>query len=313
LAVEERLCLALVLLVVSGIIAAGITVSWVRLEKRRKRAVKESQRARPWVRRILVLLVLIPLLCLFYAWMIEPYWIEVNRIKLATTKFKEGSKVTILQLSDIHSRGWNRNERKLPAIVNSLAPDIICLTGDYINDIKALQAVRRMAGELKAKYGVFAVRGNWDASLLPDEKDIFKGSPVRMLNGEGLRINAKGNKIYLVGLDIYNDSALKEALLGRQPGDFTILLYHYPDLIEDVKDMDIDLYLAGHTHAGQIALPFYGAIITSSKYGKRYEKGLHKLGETILYVNRGIGTVGLPLRFFARPEVTVLEIIGKGS
>jgi len=88
-------------------------------------------------------------------------------------------------------------------------------------------------------------------------------------------------------------------------------LYHYPDAIEEAAQHRIDLYCAGHTHGGQVALPFYGAIITLSKFGKKYESGLRRLEDTWLYVNRGIGMEGGPaprVRFCARPEITVIEL-----
>ncbi len=80
------------------------------------------------------------------------------------------------------------------------------------------------------------------------------------------------------------------------------------DLIEDLKNLNVDLYLAGHTHGGQIALPIYGALITLSKFGKKYESGMYTVDDTILYVNRGIGGHASAVRFFARPEITVFEV-----
>ena len=79
----------------------------------------------------------------------------------------------------------------------------------------------------------------------------------------------------------------------------------------DRQHLNVDLYLCGHTHGGQIAMPFYGALITMSKFGKKYEAGMYTVGDTILYVNRGIGMDGGPaprVRFLARPEITVFEI-----
>src|SRR4030095_12196171 len=91
---------------------------------------------------------------------------------------------------------------------------------------------------------------------------------------------------------------------------------HYPDLIKEVASLKVDLYCAGHTHGGQVALPLYGALITFSKYGKQYEAGLYHEGETWLYVNRGVGCEGgnAPrVRSWARPEVTVIEVSPNGS
>jgi predicted MPP superfamily phosphohydrolase len=83
--------------------------------------------------------------------------------------------------------------------------------------------------------------------------------------------------------------------------------------MEDAVRAHFDLYLAGHTHGGQIALPFYGALITYSRYDKKYEAGLYREGSTTLYVNRGLGLAHEPMpeaRFWARPEVTVIDLVG---
>jgi predicted MPP superfamily phosphohydrolase len=88
-------------------------------------------------------------------------------------------------------------------------------------------------------------------------------------------------------------------------------LYHKPDLVPEISARRFDLYLTGHTHGGQVALPVYGALITLSKFGKRYESGLYREGETAIYVNRGIGMEGgaAPrVRFCAKPELTVIEL-----
>ena len=107
--------------------------------------------------------------------------------------------------------------------------------------------------------------------------------------------------------------AWPNAAMENVPGDaFSVFLYHFPGLIEDVGDLNIDLYLAGHTHGGQIRLPFYGALVTLSRYGKKYEAGEYAVGDTILYVNRGIGMEGglAPrVRFLCRPEITVFDIV----
>ena len=91
-----------------------------------------------------------------------------------------------------------------------------------------------------------------------------------------------------------------------------MFLYHYPDEIDAVLTHGIDFYCAGHTHGGQVSLPWYGALITLSRFDKQYESGRYRKGDTTLYVNRGIGMEGgdAPrVRFCARPEVTVLEVI----
>ena len=107
-------------------------------------------------------------------------------------------------------------------------------------------------------------------------------------------------------------TGIEKTLKDVPPDAFTLFLYHTPDLIlEAAATNRVDLYCAGHTHGGQVALPVYGALVTLSKFGKKYESGLHREGPTHLYVTRGVGMEGgsAPrVRFFARPEITVIEL-----
>jgi predicted MPP superfamily phosphohydrolase len=108
------------------------------------------------------------------------------------------------------------------------------------------------------------------------------------------------------------DQGALKTLLAQVPEQaYKLLLYHSPDLIEVAAEGGIDLYLAGHTHGGQIRLPVYGAVFTSSRLGKRYEMGQYTVGETVLYVNRGLGMEGSiapRARFLCPPEIAVVEI-----
>src|ERR1043165_896247 len=123
---------------------------------------------------------------------------------------------------------------------------------------------------------------------------------------------AAGASLWVAGAAFGSTDKIHDALKVVPPGAFTILLYHTPDEILDVAATGrVDLYCAGHTHGGQVALPVYGALVTLWKFGKRYESGLHRERDTWLYVNRGIGMEGGPaprVRFLARPEVTVIEL-----
>ena len=106
---------------------------------------------------------------------------------------------------------------------------------------------------------------------------------------------------------------LAQATVGLPVDTFTLLLYHSPDLIAHAAEQQIDLYLGGHTHGGQLRLPFYGAMFTSSMYGKQYEAGLFEKGDTRMYISRGVGFEGggMPrARFLCRPEIVSLELGG---
>lgn len=312
MSLAERLRLAILLWFVLTIVIGQFIVLVVWLAERFGKETKNSQFAQPKVRLTFTLLFALLSLCTLYAAFVEPNWLEVTKVDLTTAKLPEGIWLTIVQLSDLHSTGQERLEKRLPKIVNDTHPDLICLTGDYLNSHNGVPVVQKLVRQLKAKHGIFAVMGNWDVWYFADVP-IFEGTQVEVLDGEGVRLKVNGCWVYIAGISVGNEGALEQSLRKQQPTDFTVLLYHSPDLIENAAKLGVDLYLSGHTHGGQeVALPFYGAIITLSRYGKRFERGLHQVSSTTMYVNRGIGFEGgfLPLRFCSRPEVTVFQIVG---
>jgi predicted MPP superfamily phosphohydrolase len=102
--------------------------------------------------------------------------------------------------------------------------------------------------------------------------------------------------------------------LRANPEGFRLVAYHTPDLVEELAPLEPDLYLAGHTHGGQVRMPFYGALLTMSRFDKKYEMGLHTVGGTSLFVSRGIGfEPRMPrIRFLCRPEIAVIDVVGTG-
>ncbi|MDD5073189.1 MAG: metallophosphoesterase [Candidatus Omnitrophica bacterium] len=249
------------------------------------------------------------ILCFLYGLLIEPHWIEVKRVEIESSKLSRAS-LRIVQLSDLHTDPKGTNEKKVIEAVNALKPDIIVFTGDAVNSPKALPVFKKTLKSLKANIGKYAVTGNFDYWFLRG-LDLFGGTGFDPLDAKIERINKDGDIFFISGLNFEHGGYWFPLLKNVPRGYYSIFLYHKPDLIEDLKGVNVDLYLAGHTHGGQVALPFYGAIITLSKYGKRYEAGEYKVGNTVLYVNRGIGTegkAGVRVRFMVRPEITVFDI-----
>ncbi len=145
---------------------------------------------------------------------------------------------------------------------------------------------------------------------------IFEGLPIRFLQDETVTIGTEEQKICLLGVrNTYDEArdvrALRSLAATTSPSGLRILLYHTPDLMPVAASLGIDLYLCGHTHGGQIRLPLYGALATSSRWGKRYEQGRYLEHETTLYVSRGLGLEGLGApraRFLAPPEAILWEL-----
>jgi uncharacterized protein len=242
-----------------------------------------------------------------YAFLVEPYWVEVSEIGLASPKISSGG-LRVVQFSDIHCTGSPLNEGKLPGLAAALHPDIIVFTGDLLSTNEGLGPCRKVLAALEAPLGKYAVLGNWDEWYFSGE-DIFAGTGFRVLDGETVSLSKDGSPICISGLG-YDKPGARMLLGGVPAGAYSIFLHHSPDLAEDLGGLNVDLYLAGHTHGGQVAVPLYGAVFTLSRFGKKYEAGRYSVGNMTLYVNRGLGVEGsLPrVRFLARPELTVFDI-----
>lgn len=272
-------------------------------------------RARPWIRwaeRAVVCMAVVGLGCAGYAYRIEPYWIDVTHRRIQTAKLPAGAKpVRIVHLSDLHCDPKVRAEDKLVNVVAAQHPDVIVFTGDAANSSGGVETFRRCVKRLAGIAPVYGVRGNWDYFF--ERTNPLAGTALRELDGEAVIIGQEGSRVVLVGFGAARRPLPAIApLIPRQArGLPVVLLTHYPGEVEPAAAQGVDLCLAGHTHGGQVALPGYGALVTLARHGKRFESGLHRVGDTRLYVSRGIGMEGGPVprvRFCARPEVAVIEV-----
>jgi predicted MPP superfamily phosphohydrolase len=225
-------------------------------------------------------------------------------------------RLNVVQLSDLHVERTTRRERAVLDSIEALAPDLILLTGDYLNlsyvdDRRARQDTRALLRQLDAPLGVYAIAGTPVVDTEDTMTALFDGlDNIQVLDDDAVSLKVAGKTLNLIGvsnLGLERDrKSLHRLAKGLPQEDLTVLLYHTPDLIETATEVGIDLYLAGHTHGGQIRLPWFGAILTASRYGKRYEAGLYQHHETHLYVSRGIGMEGLGMprvRFLCPPEI----------
>lgn len=265
----------------------------------------------PWRDRISLGLALLGLGCMAYGYWVEPYWPEVTRVRITSPKIPKGSRpVRIVHISDLHCDPKPRLEERLPEIIAREQPDLIVFTGDSINSPAGLYVFQPLMKRLAHIAPTFVVWGNWDAwywRML----DLYKQTGAVVVDARAERVTVNGAEIWVTGVPVAGEVRIPDALKSAPTNRFTVFLHHYPDEIEDVAGK-ADLYCAGHTHGGQVAMPFYGALATLSKYGKRFERGLHRVDGTWLYVNRGIGMEGgdVPrVRFCSRPEITVIEVV----
>lgn len=246
-----------------------------------------------------------------YSRLIEPRWVDINHIHIkinALPKRFEG--FTIAQLSDIHHCKYVPAGfiRKCVRQVNALSPDIIALTGDFVHDSdQRLPSVAEELSHLKAKEGVFAVPGNHDNRELTLYALSKKG--IRLLINELVPLYRKNDYILIAGVDdLWRGTADIDKTLRDVNGEPTIMLSHNPDIMTGIKHGNVDFVMAGHTHGGQIYIPFVKPSAMFPQFDTPYMAGLFRVGKTALYVNKGIGTSSYPVRFFARPEISFFTL-----
>lgn len=260
---------------------------------------------------------------LYRAALIEPRRLGLSRLSITSDRQPPGAPpIRILHIGDIHLERLGIREARLVELADEAQPDLILLTGDYVNlsnnnDPETHREVRRLLGQLHARYGVFATLGTPPVDLPTVMPRLFEGLPVRLLRDEAAVVTlSRGRRLTLLGLDCHHDIARDTATLDRVLADAAdagprVLLYHSPELMPAATQRGIDLYLCGHTHGGQVRLPVVGPLFTASQLGRRYVMGHYQEGRTHLYVTRGIGFEGLAaprVRLLCPPEVTLVEV-----
>ncbi len=309
-------CVFVRLLVFWGLLAAALLARW----RGRRRGVEVQTRSAA----ILFLLVNLGLSGVQVdAYVVEPLLIETTEISLSFDGLDpDAPPVRVVHITDTHIERSSYREAIVIQEVNALQPDIIVLTGDYLNlsnlsDPTSAAHFRQFVAQLEAPYGIYAVRGSVEPTV-ESMALLMEGTDIVWLEQEAVTVDVRGQPVTLVGVACSHRQELDTARLaqavGGIPADaFTLLLYHSPDLILEAAEHQMDLYLGGHTHGGQLRLPFYGAIITSSVYGRRYASGLFEEGGTTMYISRGLGFEGggMPrARFLCRPEIVSMELTG---
>ncbi len=264
---------------------------------------------------------------LTYLWgtLVEPFALGVTTETVKSASLpKSGTSLRLLHLSDFHVERLTRREPHVLRHVQEIKPDLIVITGDYLNlsyvdDPSARADVREILARLEAPLGVYATLGSPPVDPRSSTPSLFDGLNIRLLRDEVAVLSLDdGRKISLIGMDcehdLESDKSAFENLIRLAPADSArVLLYHSPELMPLVQQFPVDLYLCGHTHGGQFRLPLYGAVLTSSMTGKRYEMGRYDEQGTTLYVSRGIGLEGLSaprLRILCRPEIILFNLSG---
>ncbi|AUB59339.1 putative protein YpbG [anaerobic digester metagenome] len=243
---------------------------------------------------------------------IEPYWIETKQITIESNQIPaefDGKKIVFL--TDIHASPSFSPERvdSVVSQVNALNPDLILLGGDYIDgDNQYISSTFESLSKLKAPLGVYAVLGNKDPQY--ETLDAIPQYGITYIGNKGTWIEENGSRIRLGGVGDYNNGMQIQSATTSvvTPQDFVILLTHNPDYFPEVNKSKVDLVFSGHTHGGQVTFFGLWAPTTHSDYGNDYRTGVITENNSTLIVSNGLGTTILPVRFFARPQIIVVEL-----
>jgi predicted MPP superfamily phosphohydrolase len=231
---------------------------------------------------------------------LEPTWLKVRRVRIGDGKTEH----RFVHFSDLHHKGDRKYLQTTVDVINSLSPDFVCFTGDIVERRQfAAEALEGLSG---IKSPVFGVPGNhdfWSGISFGAVRKCFAATGGAWLMGESREI--AGGKINLIGLMCLSQA---QQVPPSKPQAKNILLMHYPAWMKRRADRKFDLMLAGHSHGGQVRIPFYGALVLPTGVDG-YDMGLFQTQSGPLYVNPGIGYIGdNDFRFNCRPEITGIEI-----
>lgn len=265
---------------------------------------------------ILATVVLIGLGIYGYVFHIEPVWYAIERIEIPIPDLPpEFHNFRIICLSDIHLEPSSDLDyiKRVVKQINGLEPDLACLLGDYVfSSAEAIADLAPALSEIRAQWGVIGILGNHD---LWTSAEIVRAGleehDIRVLVNEHIVLGSEKAPLVLAGLDDgwSGEPSLDQALNGAPVTAPVILMLHEPDFADQMAlNRRIHLQLSGHSHGGQVRLPFYGAPFLP-EYGRKYDQGLYRVGEMWLYVTRGIGVISPPGRFNCRPEITEIVLV----
>ncbi|MHC5215882.1 metallophosphoesterase [Enterococcus sp. LJL128] len=250
----------------------------------------------------------------FYAFFIEPKMLTVDRHTLGSSNSQTA--VKLLQISDIHlQKSYPTDQlKKIVEKVNEQEPDIVVFTGDLFDNFAAYGPVDEtieLLNSIQAPMGKFAVWGNHDygGGAASVYAAVMANSGFQLLENEGVRLPVEGNSsLYLAGIDdsLFGAPSMEAAFNGQTSDDYTILLSHEPDVTEPAAAYGASLVLSGHSHGGQVRIPF---LPVNTRLAEKYISGFYSLGEnTKLYVNTGLGTTAIPVRFRVPPQISFFQL-----
>ena len=241
---------------------------------------------------------------------VTKYMVQVKNLPSSFSGF------TILHLTDLHSKEYGNNQKRLINLINRFEFDLVAVTGDMVDQYnpEVFPAVRLIQGLPKNK-PVYFVSGNhdWWTENIILEPLLSEG--VHIIENSNQKLTRGDQHVWIMGVDdpYLGKDNLDLALEGTGDLSPKLLLAHAPNIFSSAVQSKVDLVMAGHTHGGQVRLPFLGAIIAPGQgFFPEFDYGLFSSDNTTMIINGGLGESVLPVRFFNRPEIVLitLEVAG---
>ncbi|HEY7955258.1 MAG TPA: metallophosphoesterase [Polyangia bacterium] len=254
---------------------------------------------------------------------------RVRKIEVAIAGLPRAfDRYRIAHLSDVHCGSFTPAGRvaRWVARINRLGADLVAVTGDLITSGERwVDPVAEALAGLRGADGVYACMGNHDYFVhrrapgmqsdeeragIPEVAAALERRGIPVLLNRGITVDKEGALLYVAGVDDTwtGRDDVEAALAGRPEGAATVLLAHDPNLFPQAVAKGVELTLSGHTHGGQLAVPLWSRRLTLARLVTRFTAGLYQMGRSALYVNRGAGTTGPPIRLGARAEIVLIVL-----
>lgn len=268
---------------------------------------------------------IIGLILFIYACFVEPYLIHIADIEINIPDLPvELNGLSICHLSDMHIYKYGFLEKLISQKLKSINSDICVVTGDIFHSSNGINAFLQLIGNISTTYGIYAIPGNGEHISRIDLKDAYerlKPAGINLLVNTSDTICINDCKVNIIGVDdpFMGYNKINDAYMNCNNYDFSLLLAHSPDIIAELDDYRPNLILAGHTHGGQIRFPVIGSIWNNCRHVKGVSKGIYdsdrlsknlqkQLNDVIMYVNRGLSSRVIRMRFLCKPEITLIKI-----
>ncbi len=274
---------------------------------------------------IISFIVLVVLLAFAY---VQNNWLEVSHYTYNSAEVpQEFVGFRVVQISDFHNATFGKENENLLAKIQELKPDMVVLTGDFVDSSHTnIVLSLAFAEKVAANYPTYYVTGNHENRLEESERSTLleglENAGVVCLFDEYVKIERGGSSITLIGLNDESLGGIKLKVSEKTTGEtmlltgnegengLEILLAHEPQYIENYSKYDVDLVFSGHAHGGQVRMPFVGGGLVAPGQGlfPKYTEGVHLVNETTMVISRGLGNSIIPVRVFNRPEIVCVEL-----